>query len=555
MASKWPRWVIGAIVLAGTAVRSHAAPVDLVPPRPGTRILAVTTLSGGGALAGNCITPIVQSVRTDPQKATAAARRSVGWLAADSPLLGERRVVDANGNVIRFTLDRASMDRIEPTDENGNGRPDLMEAAAAGVARAAHLLGGQLELANPGPVEIVLARLGSGVDGLTGATSGRSARAQIWLDPTSRGGAAAIRRAAEHQYAHVVAAQTGLDAAWGESLAAWTALKLESGPDERAATSINHRLSDAGAGLVVDDLDLAAGNAVWFAFLEESDGPAAVKTAVEELGRGGSDQAALDRALRRVTGQPLNEALRDFQLWSLLTGPRDDRRHFSFASGLAAPTFAATVDALPALSVQADPEIGAMGSAAILLRLSEKSGGLNVRFEGDASGRWASDLLLVHVDGSMRRVPLAIDNDQAAELTVPLQDVSEAILLVRNLEPEGHAARRYTWGARLEAGYPAEIDDLHAEPSGSKGARVSWQTGSESGILGFNILRSRGDDGRPVRINPVWIPAVGGDGMQAAYSFLDASTEPGVAYSYRVEAVTPEGLTSRSDAVVLSPAP
>ena len=316
------------------------------------------------------------------------------------------------------------------------------------------------------------------------------------------------------------------------------------------------RFAAQGTGLVAQDQDLASGNAAWFAFLNEAYGPTAVKLAVEELGRGGSDQVALDRAMRRATGDTVDAALRDFQVWSLLVGPRDDLRHFSFAARLPGPAFAASVEALPALSVQADPEIGPMGQAAVLLRPGERTGGLGIRFEGDLAARWAADLLLVRDDGELQRVPLALDAEDAGEVSVPLQDIREVLLLVRNLDAEGRPARRYSWAAHFEPGFPAEFGALHAEPAGPDGgALVSFETSSESGLLGFNVLRARSDRSEATRVNPVWIPSLGETSGRASYSFFDATALPGVAYRYHIEAVTLLGLASRSEAVALDPAP
>ena len=103
---------------------------------------------------------------------------------------------------------------------------------------------------------------------------------------------------------------------------------------------------------------------------------------------------------------------------------------------------------------------------------------------------------------------------------------------------------------RGEPGYPAEIVRVAAEPAGARGgAIVSWETIGERGVLGFNVMRSRPGDPSEVKVNPVWIPAIGDPAGTAAYSFLDAGARRGVAYEYRIEAVTPEGLVSRSDAV------
>jgi hypothetical protein len=543
--------------LVSTAPASGAAPsTELVPARSAARLQAIATLSATAADSPPCLTAVLQSMRVERQRGTVAVRRSLAVLANDPALPSERIVVDAEGSTVRFATDRNAFDHIDVVDDNGNGRPDAVDDALSGIARAQRLLVGQLELPNPGAVEIVLGRLGSDVEGVSVPFSGRQARTHIWLDPAGGRGALTLRRAAEHQYAHAVASAAGLDPAWGEAFAHWTALALEGSPDERTLAFVAKRLAAQGAGLVVDDLELASGNAAWFAFLDESYGPTAVKLAVEELGRGGSDQAALDRAMRRATGDTLDAALREFQVWSLLVGPRADAKHFSFAARLPGPMFAASLDSLPALSIQSDPEIGPMGSASVQMRPGERSGGLTIRFEGDLAARWAADLLLVLDDGELHRVPLSLDADDAGEMSVPLQDVREVLLLVRNLDGEGRPARRYSWAAHFEPGFPTEFGALHAEPAGAGGgALVSWETSSERGLLGFNVLRARLDGGEGVRVNPVWIPSLGESGGPASYSFFDAAAEPGIAYRYHVQAVTLEGLASRSDAVALIPAP
>lgn len=552
------RHAIAAATAIGTLLAVASVPAiagDPAPLRSSPRLQAIAALSAGGAGSSPCLTPVVQSMRSERQRGTSAARRSLAALANEPALPGERVAIEVDGVSARFTTDRNAFDRVELADDNANGRPDAVDDVLSGVAKAQRLLVSQLELPNPGTIEIVLGRLGSNVDGLSLPFAGKHARTHIWLDPAVRGGGAMVRQAAEHQYAHAVAAAAGLDPAWGEAFAAWTVLTLEGSPDDRALAVLASRLAAQGEGLVVDDLELAGGNAAWLAFLNESHGPTAVKLAVEELGRGGSDQSALDRAMRRATGDTVEAALREFQVWSFLVGPRDDGKHFSFAARLPGPVLAASAEALPALSVQADPEIGPMGSAAVLLRPGERTGGVTVRFEGDVSARWSADLLLVRDDGALHRVPLVLDAEDAGELSVPLQDVREAVLLVRNLDAEGRPARRYSWAAHFEPGFPAEFGALHAESGGpGGGAMVSWETSGEQGLLGFNVLRARSDHGEAVRVNPVWIPSVGESSGPASYSFFDATAAPGVAYRYRVQAVTLEGLASRSEAVTLAPA-
>jgi hypothetical protein len=543
------------LLTAAGSGASASAPVDIVPARAGGRSQAVAVLATGSP-ASPCLTAQVQSLRSDRQRGTLAARRALASLAADASVPSERVDSDVNGISVRFTTDRGAFDRVDFDDDNANGRPDTVDEALSGVAAAQRLLVEQLELASPGPVDVVLSRLGSSVEGLSMPFPGKPLRTHIWLDPSARGGNAGVRRAAEHQFAHAVASAAGLDPAWGEAFANWASLTIEGAPDDRTLALMAAKFAAQGDGLATQDLELAGGNASWFAFLNDAYGPTAVKLAVEELGRGGSDQAALDRALRRASGDSIDAALREFQVWSLLVGSRDDRKHFSFGSRLPNPTFAALEDALPALSVQSNPEIGPMGQAAVLIQPDAWSGGLDVRFEGDPTSRWGSDLLIVQEGGELRRVPLPLDAVNAGELTVPLQDVREVILLVRNLDADGRPARRYSFAAHFDPGFPAEFGSIRAEAAAATGGSfVSWETFNERHLLGFNVLRARSDRGPTTRINPVWIPSMGESASPAGYSFFDATATPGVAYRYRIEAVTLEGLQSRSEAVPISPAP
>jgi hypothetical protein len=238
--------------------------------RASARLQAISALSAAGAVSTPCLTPFVQSMRSERQRGTAAARRSLAALANEPALPGERVALELDGVAARFTTERNAFDRVELSDDNANGRPDAVDEALSGIAKAQRLLVSQLELPNPGTIEIVLGRLGSGVDGLSLPFASKHARTRVWLDPAGRGGAATIRRAAEHQYAHAVATAAGLDPAWGEAFAAWTTLALEGSPDDRAIAVLASRLAALGEGLVVDDLELAGGNAAWFDFLNES---------------------------------------------------------------------------------------------------------------------------------------------------------------------------------------------------------------------------------------------------------------------------------------------
>jgi hypothetical protein len=365
----------------------------------------------------------------------------------------------------------------------------------------------------------------------------------------------AVRRAALEEFARAVlrTSAPGLERAWAEGFVAWAVQRVEGRPDGESLREMSTWIHRRGEGLEAEFPEALRGSAVWFAFLEEGFGPTALRTALEELGAEGPVSLALDRALRRGSGTTLPEALREFQLWAVLTGERDDRRHFSFASRLDSPRFVSTVQGLPYLSVLAEPALAPHGMAAIRIRPDAADGGFAVRFEGDpAAARWDADLLLVlHDSGRLHRQTLPLGPEGRGELTIPLGAVTEALLLVRHLDAPDAPARRYSWSVHREPGFPFELAEMDVRSASERGqgAVVAWTTRSEQGLLGFNLLRMREEGGRTVRVNPVWIPAVGDATHAVTYHFLDATAEPGVTYVYRLEGVTTSGLTSLSDPV------
>ncbi len=548
-------WLLGAAILS-VCTASFAAGGDAPYPfsRSATRAQSLAALSGGGQIPVNCLTPILQSLKRDPADLTTAARRALQLLREDAPLPAERRLTGADGSVLRYTTDPASFDRVDPADEDGDGIPDLVESARRGLAEARSALVNQLGLPSPGPIEIVFARLGASLDGYLVPRGGRGNRILVVLDSGCESGADGIRRSSIHQFAHAVtlAAGPAVPPDFAEAFATWAVLRVDGGPDAATSGLLSNRLAHLAAGLEADDLSLAAGNAAWFAFLDEEYGPTSVGLALDEAAEGADAATAFDRALRRSVGETLSSAFREFQLWALLVGDRSDGRHFSFADKLASPTFASVADGIPALSVQADPPIYPLGAADVLVKPVETRGGLKVTFEGEALTRWSADLLLVGTAGELRRVAIPLSSRGRGEMTVPLGRVAEVVLLVRNLEADGRVPRRYSWSANLDREFPVEIVSLEARPSGTSqgGSWISWETASERSLVGFNVLRStEGNETSESRINPIMVPAVGDPGTPASYQFLDESARPGVSYTYRIEAVTSDGLSSVSEPV------
>lgn len=543
------RLAASAVAAAFVCTVSPAATPDVPAGRPSGRTQAIAVLAAGSGAHATCLAPIAAGVRSEPSRFPVAARRALAALYTDPVLPSERRVQEADGTVVRWSADRWSVDRLDGAD--GNGRPDAVEAALAGV-RAARRLLAHHDFPSPGPVEIALARLGSGVEGLVLPRAGREGRTVLLLEGQPRGGLSGVRLAAAHQYAHAVAAAMGpgLPPSWSEALATWVGL-VSDPSDARALASIARRIDRLPEGLGADDHDLASGDAAWLAFLDASYGPTALRLLFDELGRPGTPVAAFDRALRRAVGISFAEAFREFHLWTVLVGARADAHHFPFASRLPSPAFVSSADGLPAVSVLGDPAVAPAGGTSVRLVPGEARGGMTVRLEGEVNARWEADLILIREGRPPHRLAVPIRPDGKGEVTVPLDDLTEALLLVRNVDGEEREARRFTWSAFRHAAYPFEMGAAAAAPAGpGQGVVVSWETLSESGALGFNVLRTREDGGITIRVNPVWMPAVGDRTSAALYQFVDAGAEPGVSYVYRIEGITPEGLTSLSEPVV-----
>jgi hypothetical protein len=541
-------------VLIGLAGSSGAlgAPRDPFPEaRPATRAQALEFLGQEVDSHDACITATIQTLRHAPFGQTPSVRRALELLQRRSPFVREQMLQGPDGLVVRYTTAVDAFDHIDTTDASRDGLPDVLQASLQGIAEARRLLVDNLELSPPAALDVLLVRLEGSVEGYLVPTVHRAGRPTLVLDGSPTRGAEGARRAAIHQYAHAVAltAHPGFPAAWGEALATWTALHIEGRPDSRTRASIDRRLAAMGEGLLGDRLDLAAGGAVWFAFLEEAYGTRAVRSTVEELANGGSVAHSLDRALRRVSTDDLAAAFREFHLWTVLVGERSDGHHFSFAPQLASPRFASAAEGLPALSIQADPSVAPLGASQVRLTPLAGRGGLRVHFEGEIVARWEADLLLLGARGTIRRLPLALSVDGRGEIIVPLDDVAETWLMIRNLGSDDGEAHRYTYSAHLEPEFPFELASVEArtleEPF--SGVLVSWETTSEQQLVGFNVLRFRENGGSPLAITPVWIPALGDLTNSTSYRFLDRTAESGVPYLYRIQGITRDGLTSLSD--------
>jgi hypothetical protein len=546
------------LLLAGSApgiVRAAAA--DPFPEiNPSTRIDAVKLLGESGGSGSRCLTPTIQMSRGgNPAEGRAAAGRALALLESGVSFAREQRLWKPGGVLYIYTDEPNDFDCIDRTDADSDGTPDIRRATTVGLKEARGLLVETLGLTAPAPIEVLLIELGDDLDGYVVPSPERPIRPRLVLDASPRDGYEGARRAAIHQFAHAVAqaASPSFPHDWAEALATWAVLTIDGAPDLTTGAVLSGRLDRLESGLFSTGADLGAGNAIWLAFLEQAYGISAIRTTIEELGRGLPVASALDRAVRRVSNDDLESAFAEFHLWSVLVGARADGRHFSFAEHLAEPEFAFTARGLPALSVQGDPPLGSFGAAQIRILPDAGPGGLRLHFEGDFAARWEADVILVGDLGTMRRLPLHLSAEGRGETTVPLEGIAEALLLVRNIGGSDDGPHRFTCAAHLEKGFPVEIVALDAAPleQPDDGVLISWETLAEQELIGFNILRQREDGGRVTVVNPVWIPALGDLSTQTSYHFIDRSAGPGISYSYRIQAITISGLSSHSTPVVV----
>lgn len=528
-----------------------AAGTDPFPePRPTTPAEAIALLCPDLDSRSLCIRAHLTSFHPSTFADSTGVRRATELLARGGAEATATVSIVPSGIAIRVDSGTPRVTSIGKNEDPEGTSVDLVQATTDGLKQAHALLVGQLELPAPRLTEVLIAELGDRVDGFFVPGRGRAGRGRIVLDASPSAGPDGVRQAAIHQYAYATAVglNYGLPPGWAEAFATWTSIKID-GLDVDYEPVLSARLRGLHAGLLSPSPALAAGNALWFAFVEQAYGLDAVRLLVEELSGAQPVALALDSAVRRASDQDLGSAFREFHLWSVLTGERSDERHFSFAAQLPFPGFVTESRGLPALSVHRESPIAAMGGAQILLLPQESRGGMRVHFEGDVSADWDVDLVIVNRLGVKHRVPVPVSPERRGEVIAPLDDLHEAWLLVRNVGSDDGAAHRYSYFASYEPAFPFEMSELRAQRQATHEDRVvvAWDTATEHDLVGFNILRRVEGGDVEQTINPVWIPALGGFSDETSYRYVDRSAAPGVDYVYRIQGITTSGLSSYSE--------
>lgn len=546
-----PRMLALGLALGVVVSMPAEAATDPFPePRPTTPAEAIALLCPDLDSRSLCIRAHLSSFRPSAVDDPTGTRRATELLARGGRSAAATESIGPSGVAIRVDAGIPRARPIDPRSDSSGTSLDLVQATNDGLNQAHALLVGQLELPAPRLSEVLITELGDRVDGFFVSGRGRAGSGRIVLDATPTAGPDGLRRAAIRQYAYAsaVGLNYGLPPGWAEAFATWTSIKID-GLDDVDEPLLSARLQGLHAGLLSPAPALAAGNALWFSFVEQAYGLNAVRLMVQELSGAQPVALALDRAVSLASDQDLAGAFREFHLWSVLTGDRSDNHHFSFAAQLQFPGFVTESHGLPALSVHRESPVGALGGAQILFSPQEARGGMRVHFEGDLSADWDVDLVLVSERGVKHRVPVPLSPERRGEVIAPLDDLHEAWLLVRNVGSDDGAAHRYSYFASYEAGFPFEMNELRARRQASSDGRVvvAWDTAIEHDMVGFNILRSVEGSDAEQTINPVWIPALGGFADETSYRYVDRSAKPGVDYVYRIQGITTSGLSSYSE--------
>jgi len=513
---------------------------------------ALAALAGGDTLPVPCGTPIVQALDRADTAAAPSLRQALTLLAGRPVIEGEQVAATRDGHFAIHYSDAAATFGLRPADRDQNGIPDPIDRIAEAAAAGRSLLVGRLGYPPLSPegqrYDIYVLDLGHGVEGFTLTPGLKSAAGGPFSVLDGDLAADRIMPATLHQLAHAVLGELAArgEPWWSEASAGYL---VAAGMDDFGAISalLTARQAAPGRALASDDLQLMQGAILWPLFLAERSGdPSIVRQIWAESGARGLDAlAAADQVLRRSPGGSLAEAFREYTLWNLFTGERDDGRHYPSGRLLPGPSVAPLGAAIP-ISLDPVEPVEPLGSVAFHLPGDHVRGCLD--FEVRAEGGMPSvDLLISYRTESqgpvLVQVPLGPDGRGRA--SIPWSDAREAFILFRNGAPPGAAIARFELRGVRDAYAPFDLASLAADALGGSMV-LRWTTASETDMIGWNVYRGDSPAGPFVRLNTVAVPAFGERTAETGYVFVDGGVRPGRRYYYLVEGITSLGLAERS---------
>ncbi|MFQ5676698.1 MAG: T9SS type A sorting domain-containing protein, partial [bacterium] len=100
---------------------------------------------------------------------------------------------------------------------------------------------------------------------------------------------------------------------------------------------------------------------------------------------------------------------------------------------------------------------------------------------------------------------------------------------------------------RLSLVTSVELSSFTAKFFGFDGVQIEWVTSRESDNLGFDVLRSRSENGNYTKINDELIPT----DPQGQYQFVDKNVQVGVRYYYILEDVNVNGVRTQNGPIAI----
>jgi hypothetical protein len=539
---------LGSIVAASAERTIPAGPASQTPAG------LIASLAGVGTLPVGCASPIVAAL-VRPSGPSATTRPAASPLASRPALPAERQVSTSDG---RFTMHFSEpSSAIDPraADRDGNTLPDSIDRFGEALGAARSFLVDRLGYPPPSPedrpLDVYLLPLGHGLEGYVVPApvqgSGPGGAAFLVLDADL--GSDRVMPAVVHQIAHASLLGFGARgvAWWSEASAGFLAYAA-TGDTQGASSGIRARMQSPGRGLAADELLLMQGAILWPLFLSErTGGPLVVRQIWSDMGARGLDPlSAADQVMKRTAGLQLADLFREYALWNLFTGSRDDGRHYP--AGRSLPEESLPVIG-PVLPVSLDPiePVEPMGSVAVRLPGDHGKGALDLIIQADG-GSPAADLLVLAGEEADRPilVPVPLDPNGNGRLSIPWAGTHEIWIVLRNGDSPTSAGFRIQ-GSR-DPFAPFDLASFAADGIGST-ITLTWTTASETGMAGWNIYRSESPSGPFSRLNDVALPAFGDGTAETGYVYLDDTARPGRRYYYLLEGLTNRGLADRSHVV------
>jgi hypothetical protein len=151
-------------------------------------------------------------------------------------------------------------------------------------------------------------------------------------------------------------------------------------------------------------------------------------------------------------------------------------------------------------------------------------------------------------------IPVEISEKGSGTIGIPIQGMSEVILVIHNLERVNPSPAGYTYSAYNEEGYPFTLRELKIDSS-LQGVTLSWKTMKEEDLFGWFIQRATHPEGPYSNLNQMPFPSWGGFEVRSGYVYADRVVEPDQRYYYRLRGVTVHGLSRYSDYVTITTPP